>query len=221
MKLKSWGVVALLTVAANTVQAQAYFTNVSQIGGAPLANFEGFAEGTLIQNQYAGVTFGQAPSAGRPQIDNGPYLFGYTGVGSSSVLTGSTEGGYPFPTVAGITATFAGPVARVEAWFSDNGVLGNYTFSIFGAGDVLLETLGLSSAQIGVAGGGGYVGFSRGVADIVRVQFGPSQVSNDAFAIDDLRASSQPTTTVPEPSTVVLMALGGAMLAAFRRRRAA
>lgn len=218
MKLHKWGVVALLAVAANAVQAQAYFSSTTQIGGTPLANFEGFAEGTLIQGQYAGVTFGQAPLAGRPQIDNPPYLFGYSGVGGSSVLTGSTEGGYFSPTVAGITATFASPMARVEAWFSDTAPLGGYTFSAFGVGDVLLESLGITVAQINAFSGGGYVGFNRGSADIVRVQFGPSSAFGDAFAIDDLRASS---TVVPEPSTLVLMGLGGALLAAWRHRRLA
>lgn len=218
MKLHKWGVVALLAVAANAVQAQAYFSSTTQIGGTPLANFEGFFEGTLILNQYAGVTFGQAPLAGRPQIDNSPYLFGYSGVGNSGVLTGTTEGGYPFPTVAGITATFDAPMSRVEAWFSDIAPLGGYTFFAFGVGDVLLESLGITVLQINNFGGGGYVGFNRAIADIVRVQFGPSSVSGDAFAIDDLRASS---TVVPEPSTLVLMGLGGALLAAWRHRRLA
>ena len=214
MKLQNWGVGVLLAVAANSVQAQAYFSSTTQIGGAPLANFEGFAEGTLILNQYAGVTFGQAPLAGRPQIDNPPYLFGYSGVGGSSALTGSLEGGYPFVTVAGITATFTAPMARVEAWFSDNAPLGSYTFSAFGAGDLLLESLGITSTQpLGF-----YVGFNRAAADIVRVQFGPSTAFGDAFAIDDLRASP---TVVPEPSTLVLMGLGGALLAAWRHRRLA
>ncbi len=215
VKTRFLGAVALTVALAAPVQAQGYFATTTQIGGAVLANFEGFAEGTLIQNQYAGVTFGQAPSAGRPQIDNSPYLYGYTGVGGSSVLTGSMEGGYPYPTVAGITATFSTGKSQVEAWFSDTAPLGSYLFSIFGVNDVLLATFGLTDTQISAAGGGGYVGFTRATSDIYRIQFGPSTVSNDAFAIDDLRAVS----TVPEPSTVALMGAGGVLMMLFRRRR--
>src|SRR4051794_3237025 len=69
-------------------------------------DFEGQAEGALISTQYAssGVTFGQ-PDGGRPMIDNDPFLFFYTASSGNGVLTGSTEGGAPFPTVAAMTAT--------------------------------------------------------------------------------------------------------------------
>ena len=86
------------------------------LGGTPLTTFEGFAEGTLMQNQIAGVTFGQTPLAGRPQIDNSPFLFGYVASSGVGVLTGSLEGGYPFVTVAGLTMTFAAPVSAAEVF---------------------------------------------------------------------------------------------------------
>ncbi len=60
----------------------------------PAIDFEGFVEGTLIDTQFAGVTFGQ-DDGGRPQIDNSPFLFGYIQSSGEAVLTGSTEGGAP------------------------------------------------------------------------------------------------------------------------------
>ena len=185
----------------------------SVLGGTPLTTFEGFAEGTLIQNQIAGVTFGQTPLAGRPQIDNFPFLFGYVASSGVGVLTGSLEGGYPFVTVAGLTMTFSAPVAAAEVFFSDNSALGSYTISAFDTNNVLLESFALDDAGIGIAR---YVGFQYGSAQISRFAVGPGSASNDAFAIDDLRVVAD---AVPEPSSWALMAMGAAALAALRRRR--
>src|SRR5687768_17896551 len=88
----------------SVANAASYISPVTLIGGGAIT-FEGFAEGTLISNQFGGVVFSQ-PDGGRPQIDNSPFLFGYTSSSGTGVLTGSTEGGAPFPTVAGLIATF-------------------------------------------------------------------------------------------------------------------
>src|SRR5688572_2965792 len=63
---------------------------VTTVGGVPLADFEGFAEGTLIANQYAGVTFSQ-DDGGTPMIDNSPFLFGYSAASGVGVLTGDRK----------------------------------------------------------------------------------------------------------------------------------
>ena len=153
-------------------------------------NFEGQAEGTLISTQYAssGVTFIQ-PDGGRPMIDNFPFLFGYTANSGVGVLTGSTEGGAPFPTVAGMTATFALPTNLGGAYFSDWSPLGNYTVTARDAGGNVLETQTILASQLPtcqVSGCGVWVGFSRSQADISSVTFGPSSAFGDAFAIDDV-----------------------------------
>src|SRR5688572_19403820 len=125
---------------------------VTTVGGVPLADFDGFPEGTLISNQYAGVTFSQ-DDGGTPMIDHLPYLFGYHAVSGTGVLTGSQTGGAPFPTIAGLVLTFAAPVSTVEWFLSDTGPLGAYTVSAFGAGNVLLESF--------VAIPENYVGFTH------------------------------------------------------------
>lgn len=182
------------------------------LGGTPLTTFEGFAEGTLMQNQVAGVTFGQTPLAGRPQIDNSPFLFGYGASSGTGVLTGSLEGGYPFVTVAGLTMTFAAPVSAAEVFFSDTAPLGSFTISAFNANNVLLESFLIGGAGPSIAR---YVGFQYGSDQISRFRVGPSSAFGDAFAIDDLRVAR----AVPEPSSWALMAMGAAALAALRRRR--
>ena len=165
-----------------------------------------------MQNQIAGVTFGQTPLAGRPQIDNSPFLFGYVASSGTGVLTGSLEGGYPFVTVAGLTMTFAAPVAAAEVFFSDTAPLGSYTISAFDVGNVLLESFLIGGPGLIIAR---YVGFEYGSDQISRFVVGQSSAFGDAFAIDDLRVR----VLVPEPSSWALMAMGAAALAALRRRR--
>ena len=183
------------------------FSAVSTIGGAPIANFEGFAEGTIITNQYAGVTFGQV-DGGTPMIDNSPFLFAFAQSSGEGVLTGSTNGGAFAPTIAGLTMTFGVAQSAVEFFLSDNATLGNYTLSAYGAGNALLETTVLTAAQVS---GGHYVGFTG--AGILKVTV-DGVVENDAFGIDDLRASA----AVPEPASLLLLGAGLAAAAARRRR---
>jgi hypothetical protein len=214
------------------------------VTGGTLIDFEGFAEGTLIDTQFPGVTFAHFggslyPSAGRPQIDNNPALFGYGFSSGSAALTGSTEGGAPFPTVQGIRMTFGAPASAVQAFFSDTSPLGSYLIQALGAGDVVLESFTLGPAVSaflppGYAGGifpppgttplpGVYVGFSRPTADILAFVIGPSSVSGDAFGIDDVRFEVAGTPgLVPEPGSFALLGAGLLALAGYGwRRRAA
>jgi hypothetical protein len=219
--------VSLLTICAAAAFGASY-TSYSSLGGTLITDFNDLTEGTLVDTQYAGVTFSQE-GGGRPQIDEFPWLFGYGSV-SGHVLTGSLEGGHPFPTVAGIRATFASPVMAVELFLSDTAALGDYPVSIYDTGGALLETITVLGSNIlppGYTGGtlplpgtfpfpGIFVGFTRGSADIGAISVGPSSSFGDAFSIDDLRATTD--AAIPEPGTWVLMSAGLAALVVIRRR---
>src|SRR5437867_5776240 len=144
-------VIASLFVAAHGAAYGAPLQSYTpQTSGGTLITFEGQAEGTLISNQFSGVTFSQ-PDVGRPMIDtydNEGWLLGYGASSGSAVLTGSTEGGAEFPTIAGIIATFSSPVSSVEVFLSDTAPLGNYTISAFGAGGMLLESFAVAGTAI-------------------------------------------------------------------------
>src|SRR5690242_5525677 len=188
------GVVAGAVMAAAVASA----SPVIVAGPSPVApatdtvlDFEGQSEGLLISTQYqsSGVTFSQ-PDGGRPMIDTGPpFLFGYTANSGDGVLTGSTEGGADFPTVAGLTATFEHPTNLAGAFFSDWAPLGDYTVTARDASDNVLETQVVLASQLPTCqddGCGVWVGFQRPQADIASITFGPSSASGDSFAIDDI-----------------------------------
>jgi hypothetical protein len=227
LKISMLALALIVIFAVGTAMAAPIKSYTPVLTGGTLIDFEGFPEGTLIDTQYPGLTFGQAPLAGRPQIDVFPWLFGYGSASGDHVLTGSTEGGYAFPTIAGITAAFATLQSAVQIFLSDTAPLGDYTVTAYDAGHSVLESLTVLASETlppGYSGGvfpppgtfplpGIFVGFERLTADIASIQIGPSSAANDAFAVDDLRYA------IPLPSTVLLLGSGLTGLLAWRRRR--
>lgn len=228
---------ALLVWGAGASRAGVITSYSPVTSGGSLIDFENLPSGTLVGNQYAGVTFsqnggGQYPNAGRPMIDTYPYLFGYGASSGSHVLTGSTEGGAPFPTVQGIVASFSSLQKSVEIFLSDTAPLGDYPVSFFGNGGVLLGTVTIPGNQVtppGYTGGprpppgtfplpGIFISLTDSTADIQSIQVGPSTAFADAFAVDDLRFGGAATAT-PEPASLTLLGMGCLALAGYSRRR--
>lgn len=193
---------AIALIFGGPAQANLIQSATSTIGG-PAIDFEGFPEGTLISNQYAGVVFSQVDS-GTPMIDNSPFLFGYDASSGSGVLTGSQTGGAPFPTVAGLVITLTTAGSALEFWLGDTSPLGTYTIQAFNSSNALIESFAVTP--------GNFVGFF-GLSDLKTVTV-DSSVENDAFAIDDVRPAS-----VPEPVTLALVGLGAFGMVLLRRRR--
>ena len=193
----------------------------SVLTGGTLIDFEGWADGTIISDQYSGVTFSQTPS-GSPEINNYPWLYGYGSSSGDGVLTGSTEGGNEFETIAGLIATFTAAKTGVQIFLSDTSPLGDYPITIYGSDGSVLDTFTVLQSQTlppGYTGGsfpapgtnplpGIFVGYTSSTPDIWGIQVGPSTASFDAFAVDDLRYTSN----IPEPATYALMLAGFAGL---------
>jgi len=234
MNLKSVLVAATTTAIlgwASTAGAAGYTSATSVLTGGSLIDFEDLANGTLVDTQYAGVTFSQTPGGGRPQIDEAPAIFGYGFSSGSKALTGSTEGGVTFDTIAGINVAFGAGKNAVEFFFSDTAPLGDYSVVFYGLGGAVLETVTLSQASIlpaGYSGGvfpapgtfplpGLFVGYTSAGNDIYGIGIGPGAASNDSFAIDDLRFAAGGG--VPEPATWAMMLMGFGGLGAVLRRR--
>jgi hypothetical protein len=203
-----------LALLASSALAVPIDSPVSTLGG-PAIDFEGRAEGEFITNEFAGVTFGQV-DGGRPMIDNDPFLFGYTSSSGTGVLTGSVEGGAPFPTVAALMITLDNLGSALEFFLSDTAPLATYTVSAFGDGGVFLESFQIPF----VTPIARYVGFTRpGDLRFITVDSDFLDGSNggDAFSIDDVRFV---TARVPEPTGLLILGLGLASLAFLRRGRA-
>src|SRR5687768_5531743 len=119
MPLKSFIAVMIVVLGLSATSAEGapiFVAGPSPVApfGGTVIDFEGQAEGTLIDTEYSGlgVTFTQDDS-GTPMIDNLPALFGYGPGSGTGMLTGSTTGGAQFPTVAGLVAEFSTPQAQV------------------------------------------------------------------------------------------------------------
>lgn len=124
---------------------------------------------------------------------------GYLGVFESATGTATIE------------LVFGGPVNRVGAYVAGDAG-STIEIRVYGAGDVLLETLSMAAPSVADWGtASSFLGIQR-PEGITRVVF-----SGHDFGLDNLYFES--LTSVPEPGTLAQLALGLVGLASLRRRR--
>jgi hypothetical protein len=166
-------------------------------------NFEGFADGTLIATQYAGLTFSNAVIA-RAEVSLDEFEFPpHSGV---NVVVDS---GGP------ITIVFSSAVSSFDAFFTYSVPL---TLDAFNSSNSLVaSTNSLFSSNEGLSG---VPGSSPNELMQVSVSGGISSVeilgspSGGSFTMDDVTY----TTSVPEPGSLFLVLAGSSMITAFRKR---
>lgn len=114
-----------------------------------------------------------------------------------------------------IAIDFVNPVAQFFLGWGDPSFAGNYLRALDASG-LLLEEVAVPFSGSGTIAVG--VGFTRRHADIARIIVQPNQSlpSGDDYVIDNIRYSTEPVKRVPEPSSLLLVALG---LVGFRTRR--
>jgi hypothetical protein len=199
---------------------------VCSLGGASVCrgvviNFDDVASGTLVQNQYPGVTFTVEPGLGLQA-----YAFSYVGpspYSSPNVLT-CYDGGRSPTSVPDVYADFSpavnglsflavaadefGVVARVNVYSGAN-LLG--TDNIIGTGPTP-GTFGYGSTTVNLSA----------YANVTRIEIIPPIGQTDldsSYGGGGLIFDNFTFEAVPEPAVAPLLALSGMICAARRRRR--
>ena len=190
----------------NSSAAQATFLGAA--GSTSLLTFESLATGFYSPiNAAPGVTITlNAPNIGcyYSGICNGTYgnLYGFNVTTGGANWLGFPEGSATF--------SFATPITAFGMWITGVQTVFTSTFTLT-FNDGMSQTLNL---PINVNGGTSYYGFTDS-ASFSSITI--TNLSDDAWGIDDVSYSSQ--STVPEPSSLMLLGSGVIGLAGLLRRK--
>lgn len=190
---------------------------VSAGANAVLINFDDLANGTVVSNQYAGVTFSSGGRTGANELGSG---FNYA---SNSDRTAGTDGGAGYQasdknilhTFGGwlnedgdpvITLTFSTAIKSISALFLGiNSADAKYTRLIARNGGMDVAVASATS------NGGSRQTLSLTNLNVTQIQMTPGYFG-DWVGIDNIEYE-----LVPEPATMIALGLGAAAM--MRRRR--
>lgn len=200
-----------------------FFTDQTAFLGATttsLIDFEGIAPDTGFET---------ASPIGAPIVIDG-VSFDSTDPNDSAILAGKDAGaGNPFESAligsgngAPLSIDFSavGPLTAAGGIFGDSDSVGSTAvLSLFGAGNILLDTQNILVGDMGVGEAHTFFGWTTDGGDIVtRIEF---DMVGNFEAIDDIRFGSAGTVVaVAEAGTMASFGLGLAGLAYMRRRKA-
>ncbi|MCE9559194.1 MAG: hypothetical protein K8R88_09600 [Armatimonadetes bacterium] len=184
------------------------FGAVAVLGSAhaTFIDFDNFAAGTIITNQYAGVTF--SSNAGS---DNGTLAFS-TANTLSNILCTYTSG--QLDCVHDTILDFASPVNNLTFWaIEPNTALNAANFGIYQNG-VFTGTFGM----LGLGGGGNKFVNLSGFANITKLHI--TIDANEAGSQGGIGWDSFRFDAVPEPASFTAFLFGGIALLGRKSRKA-
>ena len=192
---------------------------------AATINFENLAVGTILSNQYAGVTFAANAFTGAGSSSSGKPWATNTDMTIVSSLAGGDVGGLGSPSLV------SGNVLHsFNKWLSETGdpsfrisfasAINSFSATFAGVStgaDVRIFAFNGATLLSTVAGAGtGQFVLSYAAASITSVVVAPGSF-DDWVGVDDITYTTA-VVGVPEPETYALMALGLAAMALARRR---
>lgn len=198
-----------IAFSTSTARADVFGVGPGAFGaGSTLITFTGLADGTEVNGlNFGGVVFSYSLGNGQVVIDGGPGVTNnispqnIVSVGNNTGILTLNLGGLAYGFGYGYALLNTVPVANATTITLFNGVTNVGTLSFNGVVDPIFT--------------GGFAGVFSTVA-FDRVQLTFNSVAAPAFALDNIRISTNP---VPEPATILLLSSGLVAVGENLRRR--
>ncbi len=173
-------------------------------------DFSTLAAGTVVDTQFAGLTFSLAggPSTASAPIVGYGFFDSVLSLNNSGVYGFNTDG---YPTGGWLTVDFAAPTSGISFTFNNYGTGNGSSASFYDASDTLLGSLA-------VDGQFGFASYSFGGSGVKKLVFsnGSGGNYNWIFGVGQLTYGA-----VPEPASWAMLIAGFGLVGAVARRKRA